>query len=79
MIYYPHMATVTEEQKQKRKKLGDKLRIARENLGLTQVQVALEAKIDDNFYARVERGEEAILFERLQRVLKVLKIKSLEV
>lgn len=60
-----------------RKELGDKLRRVREGLGLTQAEVAKKADLHTNYYARIERGEENPSFEKLQGIMKVLKIKSL--
>ena len=62
-----------------RVKLGNILKAAREKAGLTQADVAMKAKLSANFYALVERGEETISFDKLQRVLKALHIKSLDV
>ena len=59
--------------------LGKKLREAREKAGLTQQQLAKKADINANYYAVVERGEGNLSYEKLQRILKVLKIKSLDV
>ena len=56
-----------------RKELGDKLRRAREKTGLTQ------AEVNDNYYAVIERGEANPSYEILQRVMKVLEIKSLDI
>jgi len=61
------------------KNLGNKLREAREKAGLTQLELAKKARINANYYAVVERGEKNISYEKLQRVLKVLNIKSLDV
>lgn len=61
------------------KDLGGKLRSAREKAGLTQAELAEKAGINDNYYAVVERGEKNISYEKLQRVLKVLNIKSLDI
>ena len=61
------------------KNLGKKLKAARENAGLTQFELAEKAKINANYYAVVERGEKNISYEKLQRVLKVLNIKSLDI
>ena len=61
-----------------RKELGEKLRRVRENLGLTQAEVAKKADLHTNYYARIERGEENPSFEKLQGIMKVLKIKSLD-
>lgn len=61
-----------------RKELGDKLRRVREDLDLTQAEVAEKADLHVNYYARIERGEENPSFEKLQGIMKVLKIKSLD-
>lgn len=61
-----------------RKELGEKLRQVREHAGLTQAEVAEKADIHVNYYARIERGEENPSFEKLQGIMKVLKIKSLD-
>ena len=60
-------------------KVGKKLREVREKAGLTQSELAEKAGINSNYYAIVERGEKSISYEKLQRVLKVLNIKSLDV
>ena len=59
--------------------LGQKLKVAREKAGLTQADLAKKADINANYYAVVERGEGNLSYEKLQRVLKVLNIKSLDV
>jgi transcriptional regulator with XRE-family HTH domain len=61
-----------------RKELGEKFKSARESIKLTQQQVADAADVHVNFYARVERGEENPSFEKLQSIMRVLKIKSLD-
>lgn len=61
-----------------RKELGEKFRASREQAKLTQQQVADVANVHVNFYARVERGEENPSFEKLQSIMKVLGIKSLD-
>lgn len=66
------------EQERARIELGKKLRQARESLHLTQLEVATSANVHVNFYARVERGEENPSFEKLQSMMKVLKIKSID-
>lgn len=60
-------------------KLGKKLREEREKIGLTQSELAEKAEINANYYAIVERGEKSISYEKLQRILKVLNIKSLDI
>jgi transcriptional regulator with XRE-family HTH domain len=68
----------THEQAKVRKALGEKLRKARESAKLTQLDVATAAGVHVNFYARMERGEENPSFEKLQSVMKVLGIRSLD-
>jgi len=68
----------SDEQAQARKALGEKLRKAREAVSLTQSAVADAAGVHVNYYARVERGEENPSFEKMQNIMKVLGIKSLE-
>lgn len=65
--------------KKKFEKLGNKLRAAREKAGLTQSELAKKAGLNANYYAVVERGEGNLSYEKLERILKVLNIKSLDV
>lgn len=58
-------------------KIGKELRKAREATGLTQAKVAEKAGITTNYYAMVERGEKNITYGKMQRILKVLNVKSL--
>ncbi len=60
-------------------KLGSKLKAAREKAGLTQAEVATKAGLNANYYAVVERGEGNLSFGKLQRIMKVLDIKSLDI
>jgi len=68
----------SSEQLKRRKELGEKLRRVRESAGLTQAEVAKSASMHVNYYARIERGEENPSFEKLQSVMQVLQIKSLD-
>lgn len=61
-----------------RLELGKKLKKVRDERNLTQAAVASQSEIHVNYYARIERGEENPSFDILQRVMKVLKIKTLE-
>lgn len=61
------------------KGLGRKLREAREAAGLTQTELAKKAEINDNYYAMVERGEKNISYKNLEKILKLLNIKSLNI
>ena len=59
-------------------KIGKELRKAREATGLTQAEVAGKAGITTNYYAMVERGEKNITYKKMQHILKVLNVKSLD-
>jgi transcriptional regulator with XRE-family HTH domain len=61
-----------------KKELGERLRKAREQAGLTQAEVAEKAGVHVNYYARIERGEENPSYTKLQNIMKVLGIKSLD-
>lgn len=61
----------------KRKKLGVKLKKAREKMGMTQADVAEKVGLQVNYYARLERGEENTTIDRIEKIFEVLKIKSL--
>lgn len=57
------------------KGLGERLRTAREKLGLTQSDVAEKAKMTVNYYAMIERDEVNPSLKKLQSLVKVLGIK----
>jgi transcriptional regulator with XRE-family HTH domain len=67
----------SNKDKNLRKEIGLKLKVAREKLGLTQAQVAEKAKLNVNYYAQIERGEVNTTFEKLESIMKALGIKSL--
>lgn len=58
---------------------GNKLKDAREKLGLTQTEVAEKAGIHVNFYARLERGEEKPSIATVRKLSKLLKISSADI
>lgn len=60
-------------------KIGENIKAARIQSGLTQIEVAKDAKISVNHYARIERGEVNCSVETLASILEVLKIKSSEI
>ena len=70
---------ISNDDEKNRKKLGERLKNAREKLSLTQAEVATKAGLNANYYAVVERGEGNLSFEKLQRIMKVLGIKSLDI
>jgi len=68
-----------KKNEQSRVELGEKLRKAREKAGLKQSDVAEKAGINVSYYAQIERGEVNLSFDKLQSIIKVLKIKSLDI
>ena len=77
LLRYPHMDN--KESINTQKKLGNRLKAARKKAGLTQAQVATQAGVNLNFYARLERGEVNVSFERLENILKALGVKALPI
>lgn len=62
------------------KAIASKLREIRAKKHLTQAEVATQAGISTNYYARIERGDAAnISLEVLEVIVKALKVKSSEV
>lgn len=59
----------------KTKGIGDLLRMTREKLGLTQSTVAKKANMTVNYYAMIERGEVNPTLEKMNGIVKVLKLK----
>ena len=62
------------------KKIGEGLKKARLEKGMTQVEVAKKAGMGTNRYAVVERGEaENITINKLEKIIKALGIKGSDV
>lgn len=61
------------------KALSAKLRSTRQDLNLTQEDVASRAGLSTNYYARIERAEVSPSFDTLEKLVKALKIKSSEI
>jgi transcriptional regulator with XRE-family HTH domain len=61
------------------KELGSQLKNARERAKLTQADIASAVGMHANWYARVERGEETPSLESLQKLMKALRIKTLNI
>jgi len=57
------------------KDLGERVKTAREKLGMTQADVAKKSKMTVNYYAMIERGEVNPSFNKLQSLAKTLGIK----
>ncbi len=54
--------------------LGDKLREARKNSGLTQEEVAVTANISRDTIIRIENGNKKITFEELRKLVEIYNI-----
>jgi transcriptional regulator with XRE-family HTH domain len=61
------------------KKIGENIKKARIKANLTQVEVANKVEMNVNYYARIERGEVRASFDTLERIFKVLKVKSSDI
>jgi transcriptional regulator with XRE-family HTH domain len=73
------MNIMSDNNETTRKRLGEKVRKAREKARLTQAEVAEKADINVSYYAQIERGEVNLSIDKLQSIAKVLKIKSLDI
>lgn len=77
MIYY------TKMKRQKDTKIlnaiGDKLKAARLEKDLTQLDVAKKAGINGNYYAKVERGEASLSVITLLKLVKALDLESSDI
>ncbi len=62
--------------KNKTMSLHEKIRIIRNAKGLSQESVALELNIDAVNYGRLERGQSKITVDRLERIAKILGVKT---
>lgn len=60
-------------------KLGENLKEIREKRKMTQAEVAKIAKINVNYYARIERGGENPSLEVLRGLVAAFKVKSKEI
>lgn len=59
--------------------VGKRLKKAREEKDLTQLEVADKVNISVNYYARIERGEVSPSLETLKDIMRILKIKTLKI
>lgn len=59
--------------------IGDKLKAARLEKDLTQLDVAKKAGINGNYYAKVERGEASLSVITLLKLVKVLDLESSDI
>jgi transcriptional regulator with XRE-family HTH domain len=65
--------------KQLRENVGKKIRKARRNKGLKQVEVAVEAGMSPSYYGKIERGVVNPSLEKLHKIIKSLGVKSSDI
>lgn len=58
------------------KSFGRRLKQERLDAGLSQEQLAMKAKLSRNFIGMLERGERNITILSVDKIAKVLKVKS---
>ncbi|MEJ2765231.1 helix-turn-helix transcriptional regulator [Photobacterium sp. MCCC 1A19761] len=54
------------------KRFGEKLRVKRKKMGISQDKLALLADIDRSYVGRIERGEVNITLEKVYQLAEVL-------
>lgn len=66
----------TEEDIQFLRAFGERVRILRENAGLTQADLETDAKMSKNQIGRIERGEISTSITNLNLIAKALNLKA---
>ena len=56
-------------------KFGQKVRKERENLGLSQEQLAVKAGVHRTYIGMIERAEKNITLENIEKIAKALELK----
>ncbi len=57
------------------RRIGKRLKALREQKGLTQIELARKAKIDQSYLARLESGDRSNpSLEKIQRLARALKV-----
>lgn len=59
--------------------IGVHLKLFRQQLRLTQRELAEKANVDSNTYAKIERGDQTPSLETLEKIIKALGVKSSDV
>lgn len=65
--------------KQLREKTGKRIRKARKDKGLKQVEVAVDAGLSPSYYGKIERGLVNPSLEKLHKIIKSLGVKSSDI
>jgi transcriptional regulator with XRE-family HTH domain len=62
-----------------KKAIGERIRQARKQKMLEQVDVAAIAGINRSYYGRIEKGEANPTIEKIYKIMKILDLKSSDV
>ncbi len=62
-----------------KEQIGKNIKKARENAQLTQAELAEKVGMNVNYFARIERGEARASYDILEKIIKVLKLKSSDI
>lgn len=62
-----------------RKQICANIKRVREQKGLTQEEVAKEAGMSSNYFAKIERGEPGAAPEKIYAIIKALKVDASEI
>ena len=57
-------------------KVGKRIRLARRRLGMTQLELGIEARLHSTTVGRIERGELNPTLPTLQKIAKGLRMKT---
>lgn len=77
MLYFRYM--INKQNEEIRQELGEKIRIAREKANLTQEEVAKEAGMKGNYFAKIERGEINTTVQKLYKIIKALNVEASDI
>lgn len=56
------------------KKFGERVKVLRKNLGLSQEKFALKIEMDRTYYASVESGKRNVSLQNIEKISKGLNI-----
>lgn len=69
----------SDQDNKTRLEIASRLKKYRLKKGMKQVDVAKKAKINSNYYSKIERGEAVPTIITLKKILEALSIKSSEI
>lgn len=59
--------------------IGARLKLFRQKLRFTQLEISGKAGVDSNTYSKIERGDQTPSLETLEKIVKALGVKSSDV